>query len=426
MEASYKEGDESFVRETAFSYKLSKSFQSGMKVPGRVFVNETLQKALRDELAQFHANSSKSFVPSLHQIAQVAALPGIVGASIGLPDIHSGYGFAIGSVAAFDINDPEAVVSPGGVGFDINCGVRLLRTNLRLEDVRSKIDALLDELYARVPLGIDSKKQKKLMNEAKVKSIDRQAMIDLMKEGMPWAVRNGLAWPEDVAFCEDNGKMEDADPLALGQMPLARGSSQLGTLGSGNHYLEIQYVDEIYDQEAATAMGIGTVGQVCIMIHCGSRGVGHGFASDIIREIVAKDLSSVPDNEALACVPISSPLGKRYLSGMAAAANYAFVNRSAIAVQARAAFAKIFTTEEDLQVGARHLGMHLVYDVAHNIAKLEEHRIDGWPEKRKLLVHRKGASRAFPPGHPSLPPAYQSFGQPVLVGGSMGTCRYYK
>lgn len=364
---------------------------------------------LLEELKQFHESSGKTFPPALLQVANVASLPGIVGASVGLPDIHSGYGFAIGNTAAFDVSDPEAIVSPGGVGFDINCGVRMLRSNLREEDLTPELkEALCDALFEAIPVGVGCKGKN---------PINRSQDIDeMIVRGMPWAVERGLAWPEDVPVTERGGCMPGA--VAEKASRKARGrAAQLGTLGSGNHYVEVQSVEEIFDAEAAGAMGITGRGQLCIMIHCGSRGFGHQVASDFVNVMTEAGQTATLNDAQLACMPISSPEGQNYLAAMAAAANFAFVNRSAIAMLVRGAFEKVFGKS------ARELDMHQVYDVAHNIASLEEHEVEPGV-KKQVLVHRKGSTRAFPPGHPDLPPAYQQCGQPVLIGGSMGTFSY--
>lgn len=382
--------------------RIKKGFVPNMRVEGRVFVDAAFKELLLGELRQYHEKPS-GFLPALKQVANVASLPGIVGASYGLPDIHCGYGFAIGNVAGFDLDDPEAVVSPGGVGFDINCGVRFLRTNLNLDELDKEVrDRLTRELYKQVPVGVGGKSRYQL---------EKSDLRDVLERGMAWAVERGYAWPEDQERCEARGCIPEAQMEAVSERARERGFSQLGTLGSGNHYAEIQAVDEIYDAEAAQVLGITRVGQLCVMIHSGSRGLGHQVATDALAEIDTND--GALNDRQLACARISSPAGQRYLQGMAAAANFAFVNRSLLANSCRTAFSHIF------QKHPRDLDMHVVYDVAHNIAKVEEHVVDG--VKRRLLVHRKGSTRAFPPGHPELPREYQGIGQPVLVGGSMGT-----
>lgn len=370
-------------------------------------MNQEFAANLFEEVRQFHGNQGKTFPPALLQVANVASLPGIVDASIGLPDIHSGYGFAIGNVAAFDIEKDESIVSPGGVGFDINCGVRMLRTNMNIADLTPELkETLCDALFNTIPVGVGTKSPINLTGKE---------INEVIEQGMPWAVARGYAWPEDLQVTEQKGKVDGA--IALKVSAKARGrAGQLGTLGSGNHYVEVQAVEEIYDAESSAAMGITQIGQLCVMIHCGSRGFGHQIASDFVMSMQESACSQGLNDPQLACMPISSPQGQAYLSGMAAAANFAFVNRTVIASLVRSAFESVFGK------GARDMDMHQVYDVAHNIATVEEHQVNG--KARKLLVHRKGSTRAFPPGHPDLPEIYQKCGQPVLVGGSMGTCSH--
>lgn len=352
-----------------------------------------------------HAGAGGGFLPAVKQIANVAALPGIVGASIGLPDCHSGYGFAIGNVAAFDMGDPRAVVSPGGVGFDINCGVRLIRTNLHERDVAPVKEALTQSLFDHIPVGVGSKGI--IPTTAK----DLEAALEM---GMDWSVREGYAWVEDKEHCEEYGRMLSADPSKVSKRAKKRGLPQLGTLGAGNHYAEIQVIEEIYDPWAARRMGLEFVGQVCVMIHSGSRGLGHQVATDALVQMEATGVAT--NDRQLACAEIGSKEGQDYLAAMAAAANYAWVNRSSMTFLARQAFAKMF------DAAPVDLDMHVVYDTSHNIAKVEEHMVRG--RLTKLLVHRKGATRAFPPHHPLIPVDYQFCGQPVLIGGTMGTCSY--
>lgn len=406
-DAEYRKHFAFIHRESDHSIVLKSGIVPGMRVPGRVFVGDQFAELLDKELKDYHDSKGNGSIPSIIQIANVGTLPGIVKGSIGLPDIHSGYGFAVGHVAAFDMNDPEAVVSPGGVGYDINCGVRLIRTNLTRDQVEPVKGRLLDEMFSRIPVGV-------AQNNPSVQ-LSREDMKAVLEEGMQWALRNQYCWPEDLANVEDGGCIAGASIHSLGQRPIHRGITQLGTLGSGNHYVEIQVVDEIYDPEVARVMGVDRVGQVCIMLHCGSRGLGHQVAEEAISEFnkkLAQEKITLVDRQ-LSCYRIASPEAQKYLSAMAAAANFAFVNRSVIANNIRAAFEAVFAKS------SRDLDMHVVYDVAHNIAKKEEHVVDG--ESKSLLVHRKGSSRAFGPGHPSLPAHYQAIGQPVLIGGSMGT-----
>ncbi len=396
-------------------YQVQVGFVPNMKVPAEIIVNSDLQTLLVQELRDTccvgpYSEAEQSFIPALRQAANVAALPGIVKASLAMPDVHSGYGFCIGNVAAFDMEDPLAVVSPGGVGFDINCGVRLIRTNLTEADISGDMkEKLAEEMFQKIPVGVGRKGEIKCTED----DLDR-----LLTEGVDWAVEKGLAWPEDRDHCEENGRMEMADPTCVSKRAKKRGLKQLGTLGAGNHYAEIQVVDEVYDQNAADTMGIGKVGQVCIMIHTGSRGLGHQVATDALTTMeraMSKDKIQLNDRQ-LSCARIGSREGKEYLSGMASAANFAWVNRSCITALTRKVFADMFKrTPEEME-------MHLVYDVCHNIAKVEEHSIGG--VMKKLLVHRKGSTRAFPPNHPNIPKDYQSIGQPVLIGGTMGTCSY--
>jgi tRNA-splicing ligase RtcB len=396
-------------------YQIQKGFVPNMRVPAEIIVNSDLETLLVQELRDTccsgpYSEAEQAFIPALRQAANVAALPGIVKASLAMPDVHSGYGFCIGNVAAFDMEDPLAVVSPGGVGFDINCGVRLIRTNLTEDDVSGDVkEKLAEEMFKNIPVGVGKKGDFKCTEE----DLDR-----LLAEGVDWAVEKGLAWPEDRDRCEENGRMDMADPSCVSKRAKKRGLKQLGTLGAGNHYAEIQIVDEVYDQEAADTMGIGKVGQVCIMIHTGSRGLGHQVATDALmtmEKAMSKDKIELNDRQ-LSCARIGSREGKEYLAGMASAANFAWVNRSCITTLTRKVFSDMFKrTPEEME-------MHLVYDVCHNIAKVEEHFVDG--VMKKLLVHRKGSTRAFPPHHPNIPKVYQSIGQPVLIGGTMGTCSY--
>jgi len=348
-------------------------------------------------------------LPAVKQIANVSALPGIVKYSVAMPDVHSGYGFAIGNVAAFDMANPMSVVSPGGVGFDINCGVRLLRTNLLFADVEPVKERLAQALFDHIPVGVGSQ------GIIPTKASDLEEVLQL---GVDWSLREGYAWPEDKEHCEEFGRMLTADSSKVSARAKKRGLPQLGTLGAGNHYAEIQVVEEIYDEFAAKKMGIDQKGQVCVMIHSGSRGLGHQVATDALVEMeraMSRDKIHVNDRQ-LACARINSEEGKTYMAGMSCAANYAWVNRSSMTFLARQAFSKVFNQ------CAEDLDMHLIYDVSHNIAKIEEHLVDG--ECKQLLVHRKGATRAFPPHHPLIPLDYQLTGQPVIVGGTMGTCSY--
>ncbi|MEK7864960.1 MAG: RtcB family protein [Nitrospirota bacterium] len=367
-------------------------YKPGMRVKGIIYVDEVLEKALESQ--------------SVDQVANVATLPGIVNASMAMPDIHSGYGFAIGGVAAFDLD--EGVVSPGGVGYDINCGVRLLRTNLMKNDVTPKLKDLVGILYNEIPSGVGSKGKIRLTPDS-----ERRLMLN----GARWAVEEGYGEMSDLERIESGGCIDGADPDLISKKAYERGRAQQGTLGSGNHFLEIQYVDEIYDEKSANAIGLFE-GQVTVMIHTGSRGFGHQVCTDfleVMERAVSKYKIELPDRE-LACAPYKSPEAQDYLAAMRAAANYAWANRQCIMHWTREAFMSFFSTTP------RELGMSLVYDVAHNIAKVEEHIVNG--RKKKLVVHRKGATRAFPPGHPDLPDAYRKIGQPVLIPGDMGRASF--
>lgn len=391
--------------------RINKGFVPDMNVDGLVYVNDSLRQLLMQELERScQPHTGGGFLPGVKQIANVAALPGIVGHSIGLPDVHSGYGFAIGNVAAFDTASSEAVVSPGGVGFDINCGVRLVRTNLVESDIDAPLnDRLAQAMFEQIPVGVGRR------GPIAICGGDMDAALT---SGIDWAVERGFAWPEDRDRCEERGRMRTADAKAVSKRAKARGEAQIGTLGAGNHYAEVQVVDEIYDSAAAKQMGIEQMGQVCVMIHSGSRGFGHQVATDALAEMPAamkRDQIKVNDRQ-LACARINSPEGQQYIKAMSAAANFAWLNRASMTRQARDAFAQVFSTTAD------DLDMNVVYDVSHNIAKFEEHVVDG--KRLNVLVHRKGATRAFAPGHALVPSVYRDIGQPVLIGGTMGTCSY--
>jgi tRNA-splicing ligase RtcB len=344
---------------------------------------------------------------SLQQVANVATLPGIVGPSLAMPDIHWGYGFAIGGVAAFDLG--EGVVSPGGVGYDINCGVRLLRTRLSREQVAPRMKNLVDTLFTNIPSGVGSRRQDFKLTGAAFKKV--------LKDGARWAVKEGFGEARDLAHIEAGGAINGADPEAVSDFALNRGKDQLGTLGSGNHFVEVGYIDEIYDAGLAAQLGLFQ-DQVTAIVHTGSRGLGHQVCEDYIKVMLKASTKygiELPDRQ-LCCAPITSPEGQRYLAAMAGAANFAFANRQLITHWVRESF------EQVLQLGPRDLGLELVYDVCHNIAKIETHTVEGKP--RKLCVHRKGATRAFPPHHPEVPEAYRVTGQPVLIPGDMGRYSY--
>ncbi len=340
---------------------------------------------------------------SLEQVANVATLPGIVGPSMAMPDIHWGYGFPIGGVAAFNLE--EGVVSPGGVGYDINCGVRLLRTNLQRGEVTGCIEELVNTLFGNIPSGVGSRR--------KDLKLSMPSLKEVMRQGAGWAVKNGFGSQQDLDHIEAHGRIDGADPEHVSQFAMDRGKDQLGTLGSGNHFVEVGYVLEIFDEKLAAALGLFK-DQVTAIVHTGSRGLGHQVCDDYIKVMLkaaAKYGIELPDRQ-LCCAPLTSPEAKRYLAAMAAAANFAFANRQLITHWVRESFEQVF------KLGPRDLGLELVYDVAHNIAKIEDHTVDG--KKMKLCIHRKGATRAFPPHHPETPAAYQETGQPVLIPGDMG------
>ena len=373
-----------------YRWRVASSYKSGMRTDGVVYASETmLPQITKDE--------------ALEQVANVAFLPGIVGSSMAMPDIHWGYGFPIGGVAATDVD--KGVVSPGGVGFDINCGVRLLRSDLEQSDVENKISSLVAQLYENVPSGVGS--------EGKIRTNELE-LRRVMVKGAKWMIEQGIGWPADLEVSEENGALPGAAPEAVSKQAVKRGRPQLGTLGAGNHFLEIQVVDEIYDDSVAAAFGIDSPGQITVMIHTGSRGFGHQVCQDSLSSMqraIQRYNISIPDRQ-LACAPVKSAEGEAYLGAMACAANFAWANRQAIAHWVRESFEKV------MGAGAHKLGLRQVYDVAHNMAKLETHEVDG--RERKLCVHRKGATRAFPPGHSAVPDCYKSVGQPVIVPGDMG------
>jgi tRNA-splicing ligase RtcB len=367
--------------------------EGAMRVPGIIYASDKLMKAMgKDE--------------SPKQVANVAQLPGIVKHSLAMPDMHWGYGFPIGGVAAFDIDG--GIVSPGGVGYDINCGCRLAVTSLRRDEIRPQMAKIVNALFQHVPSGVGSRGALKLS-----RSEEKRVLV----EGARWAVKNGYGSRGDLESMEDGGCLPGADPEAVSERALERGKDQVGTLGSGNHFLEVEIVEEIFDRDVASGLGI-EVGQVAVMIHSGSRGLGHQVCDDYLAKLVKhvdKIGIKLPDRQ-LACAYIQSPEGQQYLTAMACAANYAWANRQMLMHWTGEAL------EKALGMGPRELGMRLVYDVCHNIAKIEEHIVDG--KKMTLCVHRKGATRAFPPGHPALPQKFRKTGQPVLIPGDMGTGSY--
>ena len=371
-------------------YQIDADSNLGMKVPVRIYANEALlQKMLSDR--------------TIMQARNVASIPGIVSHSVVLPDGHEGYGFPVGGVAAMDAE--EGMISPGGVGYDINCGVRLLRSNLNEQTVRSKLKDLVNDLFSSIPSGVGSKGAVRLTNSE---------LDEVLVNGVNWAIEHGYGSSNDSDVCEENGKIPNADPNKVSDKARKRGAPQLGSLGSGNHFLEIQKVEEIHDEEAANRMGIKE-GTITVLIHCGSRGFGHQVCSDYLRvaeQAMEKYNINLPDRE-LACVPNNSEEGESYRKAMFTALNFAWSNRQMITHWTRKSFERVFSqTESDLD-------MKLVYDVAHNIAKVEKHNVNG--EERKLVVHRKGATRAFPSNRNEIPSKYRDLGQPVLVPGSMGT-----
>ena len=376
----------------SYSWRIPKSYKSGMRVPGLVFADEQLIEKIKLDR-------------TLDQCSNVAHLPGIYKHAITLPDGHEGYGFPIGGVAATDFE--EGAISPGGVGYDINCGVRLLTTNLSESDIRPHLAALTNTIFKNVPSGLGSRRKDFRLN--------LHELEQLITEGVSWAVEKGLGRPEDIKHCEEEGCMEGANPDKVSSRAKQRGLPQSGTLGSGNHFLEIGKVDKIHDKKVAKTFGVTHEGQVTVLIHCGSRGFGHQTCSDYLRVMeraVQKYNISIPDRE-LACAPATSNEAQDYYQAMACAVNYAFVNRQVITHWVRQSF------EEVLKKSAEDFGLDLVYDVAHNIAKIEEHNIDG--KQTKVWTHRKGATRCFPPEHKDVPADYRSVGQPVIIPGSMGT-----
>ncbi|MBW1990246.1 MAG: RtcB family protein [Deltaproteobacteria bacterium] len=376
---------------TDYCFRIPKT--GAMRVPGIIYATEEMMDDLKWEGA-------------LKQVANVATLPGIVKASMAMPDIHLGYGFPIGGVAAFDWD--EGIISPGGVGYDINCGVRLAATKLEVKDLEGKLPRLADDLFRRIPSGVGS--------TGFVKLTEKEARKVLVK-GAQWALEQGMGEPSDIEHTEEHGAMAGADPEAVSERAIQRGFKQLGTLGSGNHFLEVGAVEEIYDPAKAEVFGLSE-GQVTVFVHSGSRGLGYQVCDDFLAIMTRKANElpfELPDRQ-LACAYIGSDLGRRYFSAMAAAANYAWANRQILMHHVRQGFMEV------LDMGPRDLGMRLIYDVCHNVAKKERHTVDG--EERTLCVHRKGATRAFGPGRPEVPSMYRAIGQPVLVPGDMGRYSY--
>jgi len=375
-------------------WRIPRSYKQGMRVSGLIYADEQMIGQIKSDRAP-------------EQVANVAFLPGIQAHSLAMPDIHWGYGFPIGGVAA---TDPEegGVVSPGGVGYDINCGVRLLRTTLREDAVRKGMRGLVETLFRTVPCGVGKTGQLHL---------SRKEEERLLAEGAAFVVSKGYGRREDLDHTEARGCLDGADPGQISDRAYQRGAGQCGTLGSGNHFIEVQAVDTVYDEDAAATFGLA-VGDVTVMVHSGSRGFGHQVCDEYVHRLVKiaqRYGISLPDRQ-LACAPVNSPEGQRYLAAMRCAANYAWANRQMLMHLVRKAFASWFKRSPE------ELGMDLIYDVAHNIAKLERHTVGG--RERELCVHRKGATRAFPPGHPEVPAEYRHVGQPVIIPGDMGRNSY--
>lgn len=372
-------------------YEISKKYREDMRVPARVFIDEAMLEDIMED-------------KSLWQLVNVATLPGIKKYALAMPDIHQGYGFPIGGVAAMAI-DEGGVISPGGIGYDINCGVRLLTTTISHEEIKPHLRQLAKKLFDAVPSGVGRGGRIKLT---------REQLDEILTYGAQKMVEMGYGNKEDIEFCESNGRLEQADACKVSDKAKHRGADQVGTLGSGNHFLELQVIDEIYDEAAAHAFGLRK-GMITAMIHCGSRGLGHQTCTEYVRVMIDKlqDWNiTLPDLE-LACAPFNSPEGQDYFAAMSAAANFAWANRHVIGHWIRTCFQEVLGT---------HISVKTMYDVCHNIGKVEPHSIDG--KETNLIVHRKGATRAFGPGHPEMPLSYQPVGQPVLIPGTMGTSSY--
>ncbi|OUJ19121.1 RNA 3'-P ligase RtcB family protein [Methanonatronarchaeum thermophilum] len=371
------------------TWEIPEKYKNCMRVPGRMYLSEELVDIVEED--------------TYEQVANVACLPGIVKYSLAMPEAHLGYGFPIGGVAGIDIED--GVISPGGVGFDINCGVKTLKTNLTLEDVQGGVEELINRLFSNIPSGVGSESKLKLSHDE---------LDYLLENGLDWALENGYAKQDDVIHCEEEGCITTADANKVSNKAKKRGLSQVGTLGSGNHFLEVQYVDEVIDQDTAEKFGL-TKNQIIVMIHTGSRGFGHQVCTDYVKKLekaTKKYNIDIPDKQ-LACAPFDSKEGQDYFAAMACAANYAWVNRQVIASWVRDVFHNYYGQDTELET---------LYDVAHNIAKKETHTVNG--EKKELIVHRKGATRAFGPNHKELPSSYQETGQPVMIPGNMGAPSY--
>lgn len=384
-------------------YEIPIGFVPNMKVPGIFYSTPEMAELAFIEVREWLENKSKG-LPSLLQIAFVSTLDGITTASYGMPDMHSGYGFSIGGVAAFNTSNPKCIISPGGVGYDINCGVRCVTTNLTLKDTEPYKVQLVEALYKYIPVGVGGKRKN---------FITKKDMPDILTKGAKWAIDRGYGVPEDLECCEEGGCVSYADASIVSERAKQRGIGQLGTLGSGNHYVEIQVVSEIFDEKAASLMGL-SLNQILVMIHTGSRGLGYQIADDFIKEMEATCVNTNLPDKQLSHAALASELGQRYLHCMGAAANFAWCNRQIIMHFVRLAFKEVLARDD--------LEMNLIYDVAHNIAKLEQHTVNGVDDE--YVVHRKGATRSFGPGRKEIPLKYREIGQPVLIGGSMGTSSY--
>ena len=379
---------ESLVKLGEFVYKLPKNTIEGQRVDVYFYLSERLFELLEED--------------AIRQAANAATLPGVEKAIYVMPDVHVGYGFPVGGVMATDIEN--GIISPGSIGYDINCGVRLIATKLRANDIYPIRRELMQEILRNVPAGVGS--------TGKIK-LSKDELFEVSIKGAKWAIEKGYGFEEDLEHIESGGALPNADPSKVSDFALQRGSQELGTVGSGNHFVEVQYVDEIYDEEIAQKLGL-EIGQVTIMVHSGSRGFGHQICVDylkVAREALNKYNIDIPDMQ-LACMPFNSPEGQAYFKAMNCAANYAFANRQILG------YLTADTIRRFLGLSWEDIGYRLVYDLAHNIGKIEEHKVDG--KKKKLLVHRKGATRAFPPFNPDVPPAYKDIGQPVLIPGDVG------
>jgi tRNA-splicing ligase RtcB len=390
-----RNGNHKIKKISDLEFRVEPNLNKGRHIPVTIYANDSLMSKMATDR-------------TIDQAVNVATLPGVKKHVIVLPDGHEGYGFPVGGVAATDIE--EGVISPGGVGYDINCGVRLMTTNITETDVRPHLKDLINDLFRSIPSGVGS--------EGAVK-LSKPELDELLIEGAKWAIRHGYGMTDDVEVCEEGGSMIGADPVSVSDTARKRGAPQLGSLGSGNHFLEVQKVDKIFDERAAKSMGIDKEGQVTVLIHCGSRGFGHQICTDYLRvsESALRKYGLILADRELACVPNNSKEGEGYRKAMYSALNFAWANRQMITHWTRKTFERVFKMSE------QELEMDLVYDVAHNIAKIERHRIDG-EGMREVMVHRKGATRAFPAGMEQVPTRYRHIGQPVIIPGSMGTASW--